>query len=910
VLPKKAATEYIRRQYPKARLLEVADDSSALAALTGNKADFYLADLLPTLDRLQRDAIKDVQVQRLVEFGSGHYHFAVRKDWAPLARILNRAIATTRDQPSSSWSAAVAALPASMVPARSRAIDPRHQAALIERPVWRLGGVRGLTLLNEVDASGNHVGIAAEYSEAVARQLGVGLKVVPFADVASMLDALRSGTIDVVPFLTRTEQRAREFGYSTPYVDMPYMIVARNDAPLYWDLGSLRGKRLALAPQHPIRELVTRKYPEIQVVDAASGTGAMDAVAAGRADAAVEVKFFANLRIQQDNDGVLRTVAAVEELPAQFHFATSRGALPLLPAIDDALGAIPSTEKDRMLRRWLAQDVTPEFPWRRYRPAITVGAAALLLLAGLTAWWMRRLRQEVSQRRRWQDLLHDVATTVPSVSFRYRLTRDGHLDDVYLSPNARSFFGFDIPTDRTLMESLAPYLGEQDRQTMARQELHSRSTGEAFKLTVHLRPPEGPARWMHTEAVRTVDAQGLALWTGYVVDVSTERELQHRLAREAEARHVLLASASHELRAPTHNIALALQSINHGRVDAETASALRIAEGAARTLTQLLNDVLDAARFDSGPMKLRPQSFDLHGLLEELAAAWAVVAQAKGLRFSHEIGADVPRTLLHDPLRLRQVLTNLLSNACKYTEQGSVRLEVARSDGELSFSVLDTGPGIAAENLERLFQPFVRLGEAAQPLPEVGSSGLGLSVCQRIAQAAGGRMSVRSQLGAGTQFSLHLPIREAAEQPVPSVPAPKPLEPPGDEPSPRLVVCDDDPVSRMLIAQMLRLRGYVVVEAADGEAALQALKETPAQALITDLNMPGMSGRELIDSLRIAEAGRAQRTVVIICSGDAPPPVDESKVPYDAYLLKPLQSGMLVRALAEHGVLTSRVRRA
>lgn len=903
VLPNKAATDYVQRHFTEAQFIEMSDEAAALRALSEKQADYYLGDLLPTLDALQRLGMAGIEVQRTVEYGTGHYHFAVRKGLAPLSRILNRAIAATADQPATAWQAAVASIPDDVLPRRSRHVDPRHQAALIDYPVWRIGAVRGLSLLNEIDSRGHHVGIGAEYAEAVARTLGVGLQVQGFEDVAGMLDALRAGRIDVVPFLTRTEERAREFGYSHAYVEMPYMIVSRNDAPLYWDLASLRGRRVALALQHPVRELLARRYPQIQVVDVPSGQGAMDAVVEGRADAAIEVKFFANLRIQRDNDGVLRTVAVVDELPATFHFGTSAQARPLVPVIDDALALIPEAERDRLLRRWIAQDLVPQFPWRRYQTLIAVVALGLLLLIGGTWWWMRRLGTEVAVRRRWQALLHDVASTVPSVSFRYRLDAHGRLQDTYVSPNAQAFFGFMPRSDRTIVQSLAAGLAPEDRARVEAQERQCLVTGERFRANGRFQMPGQSPRWLHAEAVHSVDEDGRSLWTGFVADISHEHELQQKLAKEAEARHLLLASASHELRAPTHNLTLALQSIDRSAVSVPTAAALRVAESSAQTLSLLLNDVLDAARFDGALLRLRPVAFDLHALLQDLAEAWSVAARAKGLVFEQHIAPEVPKTWVHDPLRLRQVLTNLLSNACKYTDQGSITLLAHAEGAAVVFGVRDTGRGIAPADQERLFRPFETLG--SEPSPAEGRSGLGLAMCQRIVGMAGGRIEVSSREGEGSQFNVCLPpgqsTLDTSAQEAAAWRAAQTVAASGS--GPRVLVCDDDPVSRLLTGQILRQRGFAVLEAPDVASALSLWSGGSVAAVVTDLHLPEVSGHELIRAVREREAAHARRTVIIVCSGEEPLAAGRTRSDHDAYLQKPVQAGLLVRALAERGVV-------
>lgn len=900
-LPRKnIAVDYVRRRFPDARVAEFDDASAALAALAEGYVDLHVGNLLPTLARIERMKLQGIEVSQIVQYGSGHFHYAVRKDWAPLARILNRGLSTVRDVPSPELAAALQGLPSRLRPPPARPLPAEHLAAIIERPVWRVGAVRGLTLLNEYDASGRHSGIAADYTEAVAQRLGVGLQLVPFDSVAAMLDALRAGRIDVVPLLTRTEDRARDFGFSRPYVDMPYMIVARSDAPLYWDLASLRGRRLALTAQHPLREIVARQHPGIQVVDVPPGPGAMDAVMRGDADAAVEVKFFANLRIHGDNDGRLRAVAVVDELPAQFHFATSHKARSLLPLIDDALAGIEPAERQRMFRRWVALDLSPAFPWRRHAPWLATAAAALLTLALLTAWWMRRLQREVHQRRRSEQVLADIATHAPGVAFRYVLDERGALEQVFVSPSVRTFLGIEPLPGRTLLQSLAPFLDAHEREAALAAESACAASGERFRYTGLFHAPGGTPRWLHCDAVQSRDAAGRPVWTGYVVDVSAERELQRRLAREAEARNLLLAAASHELRAPTHNLSLALQSIAEDAVQGPAAAALRIARRTAHTLAQLLNDVLDAARFESGRLRLQAVPFELHPLLDEVAEAWLPAARDRGLSFTIERRDGLPTTLYHDPLRLRQILTNLLSNACKYTQRGGIRLVASTTGDQLRLEVHDTGPGLDAAARERLFRPFETLGPV-----QTGSSGLGLMVCRQIAQLMGGQVEVDSVPGQGSVFALTLPLRSVpgAEEPVELAATAGAAEAP--EGAPGVVVCDDDPVSRMLVAHMLRLRGYRAIEVSDGAGALAAWQGEAVDALVTDLDMPGMSGQELIEQLRETERrrGEGRRTTVVVCSGSSASAAGRrAPVGHDAMLLKPVALDELVRVLRQQGV--------
>lgn len=888
------ANDWVRRQYPTARIITVDTTADALRAVGAGKADVYLGSLLEATDWLAREPVPGIELNRILNFGTGYYHFGVRKDWAPLAVILNKGIQTLRTATNDQLAAALSGLPPGTGLQRPLALTPADAQLLAFKPVWRVGAVRGLSPLNEVDERGLHSGIAAEYTEQVAQRLGVAVQVVAFDSVAAMLDGLRQGSIDLVPYLTRTRTRDTEFAFSTPYLEMPYMIVARSDGPQYWDLDSLRGKSLAMAPQHPLHELLKVSYADIRIVEAPNGQGAMDMVVQGQADAAVEVKLFANVRINAPDGERLRIASEVRELPAQAHFATTTADAALLPLIDRALADIEPAERQRMLRRWVAVDLVPAFPWRRYAPLIGASLLFMLVLAAGTGWWMRRLRREVVARRHSEQLLNDIAATVPGLAFRYVMGPDGGLRHNFYTPGARTLLGMDLDPKATVVAAMGPRMRPEERAKAEAQQTHSLATGEPFKFTTSYAHPDGRERWLHGEAVQTRSSGGSLVWTGYVVDLSMEHEMQQRLAREADSRSLMLASASHELRAPTHTLSLALQSLSLNGLDEQQRKTVQIAQGSAQTLAELLNDVLEAARSGHEPLQLRPRSFDLHTLLEGIAGAWRSAARSKGLAFELRIAPDVPRVVQTDPLRLKQVLINLLSNACKYTHEGRVSLLAERvHDGALRLVVADTGIGIPASEQARLFEPFVTLDDPRAGAAVETSTGLGLATSRRIAALLGGTIDLLSQPGQGTRAGLTLPLPAAA--------------PEGAASKGAIVVCDDDDISRMLMSHMLRRQGFEILETGDSAAALALWRRGGVRALVSDLDLPGMDGLELIETVRNEERGHAPRTPVIVCSGSPVPVADEDGKShlYDAYLVKPVEVTTLTETLNRLGVVSS-----
>jgi two-component system sensor histidine kinase EvgS len=882
---------YVQRLYPDALVVDRPDTASALRAVALGEDDYYFGSLLMATDRIQRDGIGGLAIKRSLVYATGQMHFGVRSDWPLLASALSKAVAALRQAPLPELRAALDALSRQGRPvAAPMALAPAEQRQVAGRSVLKVGAVRGLALINEALPGGGHSGIGADFSHEVALRLGTALDVVPFDTEAQMFDALRAGRIHLVPFATRTAERALAMGFSQPYLDMPYLLVARSDAPLFWDLDSLRGRRLALAEQHPLRELLRSRYPDIRVVDASSDEQAMQMVVDGQADAAVEPKLSAHLRINSDPQGRLRPVATVSELPGQVQFAVARELAPLVPLIDRALADIPGAEKDRLLRRWVAVDLEPRFPWRRHLPWMLTAATALLLGVLATLWWMRRLKREVAQRRQAEQRLRDVTRSVPGVVFQYISEPDGRLLQRYFSEGVAAFLGDEVAGAASVFDAVLQRSSAEDVQRLLAARSASLASGAPFKQTCRYDDPRHGLRWLHCEAVSRALPAGRTAWTGVLVDVTGERALQGQLLDAVQAKNLFVASASHELRAPLQVITLALQRLGLGALDDAQRHVWRLANDASDALLLLIDDVLDLARLESGRLRLQPVPVVLATLLAQIVEQHQLAAERGGLRLSLVLAPGLPARLSLDALRLRQLLANLVGNAIKYTPAGEVTVAAAMADAGtgLRLTVRDTGIGIDADRQHALFEPFETLHTPGQPVAD-RSTGLGLAICKRLVDAMGGQVSLRSSPGQGTEVQVWLPMTAVAADTAPAG---------------ALLLVDDDPVSRLLMATLLRSEGFLVEEAADAQAALALWRGMPLAAVISDRHMAGTDGPALLAAIRReAQASGRPLPRCLLCTGDdqftdpTPPPA------IDLVLRKPVQLATLTAALAQLGVL-------
>ncbi|AFZ11698.1 multi-sensor hybrid histidine kinase [Crinalium epipsammum PCC 9333] len=508
------------------------------------------------------------------------------------------------------------------------------------------------------------------------------------------------------------------------------------------------------------------------------------------------------------------------------------------------------------------------------------------------------------------------------------------LRNVYVNSQMERLFGYSVQEIQAMGMNMLPTLVHPEDLPRVR-ENHLRCFSllddEWTEIEYRMRDKQGNWRCLYSRDCvfsRTADGQPKQL-LGTAIDITERKqaELEIQRAKEAavaanHAKSTFLSNMSHELRTPL-NIILGFTQlmVKSDNLSPEHLENINIINRSGEHLLNLINDVLDMAKIESGSVTLNERNFNLYQLLDELETMFRLKTNDKGLELIVDRSANVPECVCTDDIKLRQVLINLVNNALKFTQQGSISIQVGLADdrdrnsnkSRFNFAITDTGAGIPGDELEKIFQPFQQTitGKTAKE-----GTGLGLTISQKFINMMGGKITVSSEVGRGSifKFDIQVSIPEQAPTKPTHKSTQKVIGVAPNQPQYRILIADDTTVNRLLLSMVISQLGLDIKEAGDGMEVLEIWSQWQPHLIFMDIQMPVMDGVEATQKIRIKEQETWQleqinnrqvsphKTVIVALTASI---FEEERIAImsagcDDFISKPFQLENIIDCLSDH----------
>ncbi|PKM35590.1 MAG: histidine kinase [Gammaproteobacteria bacterium HGW-Gammaproteobacteria-10] len=893
----------IKKMFPELNILEVEDLMGALQSVIERKADLLVDAHSVITYWLKRNAITTIRPFKVLPPGEAQQlHMAVRTDLPELHSILNKALAAIpeqeKQQVQDKWFGARFKGP-------TVAMTSAEQKWLAEHPVIRVAAKRNKLPYESVDRQGRYIGMAADYLAWFAKILRIELDIIPVESWREAKQKIEVGEVDIM-FEALDSLDGKRSVLTESFFSSPVVIVMSDREPYVDSIRQIRHRRLAIVRSYAYASTIADHYPEIDFYYVDSVAEGLTAVSTGSVDALLCTLAAAGYQIADQGIHNIRIVGKTE-FTIDLGFAIARKQAQLAPLLNRALHAIGPSEQQKIRDTWASKSIAEKIDYRLI--AWIIGG--FLLILAFVFIWNRRLADEVVRRKQSEQeaaLLNERLTLAAGIASigvwelnlngEPYLLFDDRMFDIYGLPKQPSLsFAEWIerihPEDRSLVQDVISQLQQRDDQ--------------AHKEYRIIRP-DGIIRTLYSGSRIIGNENNPGKIIGVSWDISERKNVEIALAKAKEqaesanqAKSRFLANMSHEIRTPMNAIIGFTELLDEQINEPHLKSFVKTIKAAGQSLLALINDILDLSKIEAGKLSIEKQACNPHELFTELSGIFTMKMREKNLALILNVDPAIPRSLVLDAARLRQVLFNLIGNAVKFTDQGHIRL-IARTANEddfrsrldLCIDVEDTGIGISQEHQQVIFQEFEQ--PEGQDIRKYGGTGLGLAISRRLVEMMGGEMTVTSRLGEGSTFTVRLynvdiaSIDESEQIPIGTSHQKIRFHPA------TVLVVDDIENNRRLLQENFSGTALTVLTVENGLDAVDLVKRQPVDLILMDIRMPVMSGYEAAEIIK----SFSDTPIIALTASVMKDEYDRVKTAhFDAYLRKPILKANLIEELAK-----------
>lgn len=866
--------ETIKSYYPQLTIINYPTTNAAASAAAFGETDAVIMDLNYANSLINNIFSNRLKLEELVNIDVKGTSFSSNKNNTELISIINKVIESTPQSIISlikiRWNGGGLTIPEK---GERPKFNEQELNWINDNKVLNLVINKHLAPFSYIDETGNPTGYITDIMELFSLYSGIKINyklIDNFEEQQNMV--LNSETPSMTP-LTPSKSRAERFLFSAKFSEYPYVYVKKIDS------ANVDHPVIAAPAGHAVIEQIKNSLNYKRLILTKDYLEALNMVEHNLADITIIPMNSANYYNETYFGDSLDISYIAFDIPSPYAtFAVKKSDHILLDIIDKTLMAIPPNEIKALENIWQSHELPMKQTWKDYKYTIyTILISSIIIIIASATWGFYtrrhyRKRLEISYALdKNLYFMQSIIDAIPHPIFVRDKNRALILcNNSYLEISKCS-------RENILSTSVLDNVGRakdmEEVEEIDKEYIQSLIDGKAvFKdRVIHVDGKKfNIYHWFKPYNDKDGNVEGII---GGWIDISDRVKLVEELEKSKEAadsasqaKSTFLATMSHEIRTPMNAIIgmleLALKQANTPQFDFNT---IKVAYDSANGLLELIGDILDIARIEAGQLTLSPVRTNLKEVITSVVRVFDGLARQKGLSLQLNYNCKSVNDVLIDPVRVKQILSNLIGNAIKFSDRGSVTVDVishaASTDDKkllIAFTVTDTGIGISPQDQQKLFTPFTQVHGTHNTY---GGTGLGLMICRSLCEMMGGSLMLESESGKGTKVSMQLMVQEldvdldaVQDELITAKNITKPLY---------ILIVDDHPANRLLLAQQLRFLQHRVDEASNGRSAINMFEQNEYQMVITDCNMPEISGYELSKLIRSVEEKRSSKVTII-----------------------------------------------